>query len=98
MWKERVKQWRESRESAKEFSCKQGCSSSALHWWARWFSKAETLELVRVVPKGTTAAVASGTAASPIILDLHGVQIRVAPGFDARLLAQVVQALEAGTR
>jgi hypothetical protein len=96
MWKERVKQWRESGESAKEFSQKRGCSSSALHWWARWFSKTETLELVRVMPKPVAAAATLAPVVSPITLELRGIQIRVGPGFDARLLAQVMQALDGG--
>jgi hypothetical protein len=96
MWKERVRQWKESGKTAKEFASKNGCSPSALHWWARWFAKIEAPGFLRLVPK--SAAAASGGATSTVTVEVHGAQIKVVPGFDPTLLAQVVQALDGGAR
>src|SRR3954452_6883740 len=97
VWRARVKEWRERGESAKEFSKKIGFTSSTLHSWARRFSQAPTPGFVRVVSKEIpTGAPSSALAKSTVILEVRGASIRVVPGFDATLLAQVVRALHGG--
>jgi|SRR6266545_1088713 transposase-like protein len=97
VWRARVKEWGESGETAKEFSKKHGFTPSTLYGWARRFSQTETSGFVRLVSKGAaTMTSASAVAKNTVTVEVRGAQVRVVPGFDATLLAQVVQALNGG--
>ncbi|WP_438032768.1 IS66 family insertion sequence element accessory protein TnpA [Sorangium sp. So ce204] len=94
MWSERVRAWRESGETAEEFARSRGFAASTLHGWSSRLSRAEPPRFLRLVPK----APAVTSSASELVVEVGGARVRVAAGFDAALLADVVRALGGGAR
>jgi transposase len=76
---------RTSGESVKVVAKRMGVKESTAYYWMKR-SRATELEFARVVPTST------GSRAS-MSIEVAGVAIRVAPGFDAELLREVVSAL-----
>jgi hypothetical protein len=92
VWRERVTAWRASGETAAQFARGRGYSPKTLTWYASRLRQTATPGFVRLVPRPAAAT------APTVVLDVDGVQIRVAPGFDAALLGQVVAALRGAAR
>ena len=89
MWRERVRAWRASGETAATFAARHGFSRSTLSGWSsRLGPEAKPAGFVRVVARPAP------TPAS-LVLEVGTVRICVGPGFDAPLLAEVLRALEA---
>lgn len=92
LWAERVRAWRASGEPVAKFVQGRGYSASALRSWASRLGPAEpSPRFLRVVP--TKPSPAAG--APELVLEVGAVRVRVAPGFDPALLADVVRALGA---
>lgn len=103
-WSERVRDWRQSGESAVRFAAGKGFEASTLRYWASRFLRAErergpraprrvAAGFVRLVGKSRSAAIAPS---SEIVLEVGGVRMRIARGFDRELLAEVMDALGSG--
>ena len=88
-WTERVRAWRASGESAYDFATRHGFAASTLHVWSSRIPHEDSPRFVRLVPK----AVASGTPVAEVVVEVGNARVRVASGFDAALLADVVRAL-----
>ena len=102
-WAERVRAWRESGLSADEFAKPRGYRSKTLAWWSselarrsRMKSKAHPQSLPRVAMARVLRVVRPEAERDEVIAILvGGAQIAVRPGFNARLLRDVVVALGA---
>jgi hypothetical protein len=91
LWAERVRAWRASGEPVAKFVQGRGDSASALRAWAQRLGPAEpSPRFLRVVPS-KPAPVAGGS--SELVLEVGAVRVRIAPGFDPALLADVLRAL-----
>jgi hypothetical protein len=92
-WAKRVRRWRSSGLSAREFAAREGWNARTLTWWASQLNKSrhETPSFVDV-----TALVSPPQVTPTIDLVIRDtVRLRVSTGFDADLLRAVVAALEA---
>ncbi|HEU4322807.1 MAG TPA: hypothetical protein VFS21_06620 [Roseiflexaceae bacterium] len=91
LWAERVRAWRASGEPVAHFVRGRGDSASALRSWAQRLGPTEpSPRFVRVVPSKPGPA-AGGS--SELVLEVGAVRVRIAPGFDPALLADVLRAL-----
>ena len=95
-WRERVRLWRESGQSAREFARERGFAPGTLQWWSSRLHRSDTPRFVRLVPR--TAVAPDLPAAPDLVVEIGGARVRVTPGFDAALLAQVVRVLGGGAR
>jgi hypothetical protein len=94
LWAERVRAWRASGEPVAHFVRGRGDSASALRAWAQRLGPTEpSPRFLRVVPSKPTPTPTPGAPA--LVLEVGAVRVRVAPGFDPALLADVVRALGA---
>lgn len=89
LWRERVAAWRKSGESADKYSEGRGFAAGTLRWWSSRLGRQEPTQFVRLVPRSS----ATPAAARDLVVEVGRARIRVAPGFDASLLADVVRAL-----
>ena len=90
-WATRVRRWRASGLTAREFAGREGYNPRTLSWWACAL-KAEAPARPKFID------VTQLVTASPTTLEIvvrETVVIRARPGFDAALLRDVVAALEA---
>jgi hypothetical protein len=87
-WQERVRAWRESGKSAREFAQGQAFAASTLRYWSSRLERNQAPRFVRLVPKPAVTAVGSG-----LVVEVGSARVRVGSGFDPLLLAQVVRAL-----
>jgi len=89
-WAERVRRWRASGRTAREFAAREGLHPRTLQWWSSALRRAPKppafIEL--------SVPVAPTTPARIEVVVREGVRIVVSGGFDAELLRQVVAALE----
>jgi transposase len=90
-WASRVRRWRRSGLTAREFAEREGYNARTLSWWASAL-RDETSGPAKFID--VTAAVASALPPLDFVVR-ETVVIRVRPGFDAALLRDVVAALEA---
>jgi len=95
-WRRRVRQWRSSGESSREFAAKIGCNPRTLTWWASRLrrsarSPGQALDLVRVI----SAPPEEPPVGGPVeIMLVRGYVVRVGRGFDAVALRAVIATLE----
>ena len=99
-WEERVREWKESGESAAGFATGKGFSVSSLRNWATQLSSAPTpraRQWVQLVRKehatGPVTAAAATRASSSLVVEIGEARVRVEAGFDRVLLVQVLRAL-----
>lgn len=93
-WARRVRRWRASGQSAAAFAARTRCKVATLRWWAWRLASDERRPAAFV---DATALLEPTSAALPSV-ELHigeSLRIRVSPGFDAKLLREVVLALVA---
>jgi len=88
-----VQSWRASGESAEGFAKGKGFSGSALRMWGHRLSPMASPRIVALVPRRAGELGAASTAACELTIELGGVRIRVTPGFDHALLAEVIGVL-----
>jgi hypothetical protein len=104
-WKKRVADWRASGLTAGEFSTRRGFAPTTLTWWS-WrlgredASRAESAPGADAEPLGFAQLVVSEARCdqprrdTPVVVDLGGVRVEVARGFDAGVLADVLAVLD----
>jgi hypothetical protein len=90
LWQERVRAWREEGVTAEAFAAGKPFAASTLRYWASRLNRMEQPRFLRVIPR---AASTSDVAKAELLVEVGGVRIRVARGFDGVLLADVVRAL-----
>ena len=88
-WAARVRAWRGSGQDAAGFAAGKGFEASTLRWWASQLGREVPLRIVPVV-----ARVSSAAPEGSLVVEVGVARVRVTPGFDGTLLAQVVRALE----
>ncbi len=89
-WTERVRAWRESGRTAREFALGKSYSDKLLQWWGSELARRERrrpagVKLARVVRVPAPSA--------PLTVTVGSARIDVRAGFDATLLRDVVDAL-----
>ncbi len=94
-WSERVAAWRASGVSASQFASDQGLVVSTLRYWATRLSNTPKPQFLRLVTKRAAAPTPS---VAELVVEVGAARIRVAAGFDAALLSDVVHALKGGAR
>lgn len=95
IWRVRVREWRESGQTAAAFARSRGFSTASLRTWSSRLGPLPEPApgFVRLVPRETPAP---STEASAVVVEVGTARIRVTAGFDAALLAGVVRALSEG--
>jgi hypothetical protein len=88
-WAERVRAWRASGQEAGAFAAGKGFAGSTLRWWASQVER--EVSPPRIVP--VVARAASQRARGDLVIEVGAARVRVTPGFDGALLAEVVRAL-----
>jgi hypothetical protein len=91
-WQTRIAAWRASGQTAAAFAQAHGYAVGTLRWWSSRLRRRAAARFVRLVPR------AAVTASPEVVLEVGGARVRVARGFDAALLAQVVAALRTAAR
>jgi hypothetical protein len=93
MWRERVRQWRESGKTMREFAQGKEFAPATLRYWSSRLERGQAPQFVRVVPKVTAPTPAAG-----LVVEVGSARVRVASDFDPALLAQVVRTLAGDAR
>lgn len=88
VWRERVRAWRASGKTAEQFTWRRDYAASTLRRWSSKLGWMEAPAFVRVVPRTPEV-----TEVSEIVIEIGAARVRVTPGFDATLLADVVRTL-----
>ena len=105
-WLERVRQWKESGQTAEAFAVGQPFKASTLKWRAAELRRAAeggerygkghavkgSIRLARVVSRARATAPTQGGG---VVVEVSGARISLSRGFDAELLTDVVRALGA---
>lgn len=109
-WGELISAWEASGLAADVFASKHGVAGSTLRWWKTELARrarneparrpprrepprpATSIALARVVRPGEEPT--PGVARDGVAVLVGGVRVVVEPGFDGRLLREVVRALE----
>jgi hypothetical protein len=99
-WSERVREWKASGQTAKEFAASQDFKPSTLVYWASCLRTgasgiARRKKLERRVPMARVVRMAA-PADEGIVVAVGAARVAVRPGFDPVLLRQVVIALGEG--
>jgi hypothetical protein len=108
-WRERIREWRASGQTADEFARDKGYQGSTLRWWSARLGRADAAAAPRLVPvvaRGPVVRAADGSlvratvaasspASSEVVVEVGVARVRVTRGFDDTLLARVVRALAA---
>jgi hypothetical protein len=91
-WAERVRRWRASGQSAREYCAGRGLQPRTLLWWSSkvGHEKPSTTAFIEVVP---VAAPAAEGCIEVVVRE--GLRVRVSGQFDPAVLRSVVAALEA---
>lgn len=98
-WSKRVRRWRRSGLTAKEYGAKAGLNPSTLTYWS-WRLSAEQRAAAAAAgstsgDRGALVEIAVAHATSPIEIALErGTRVRVAAGADEATLMMVLRALE----
>jgi len=98
-WAERVRAWRSSGLTSKEFCRGRGFAAPTLLWWSSQLSRKKNggpeagkarVALARVVSRASTPE-----ARAAIRIEVCGARVEVAPGTDRATLSAVLDALRA---
>jgi hypothetical protein len=91
-WRGWIGEWRASGLSVRAFCARRGLATHRFYYWRRVLER-HAAEKAAFVPVQVVADV-SPAPASALELVLHGRIVRVAPGFDAATLRQLLTVLE----
>ena len=100
IWAERVREWQESGKTLQEFAAGQPYKPLTLRWWASELRRRQqggqerTKTAIKLAPVIRRPAAQSESRAMAV--ELSGARIVVERGFDAKLLAEIVDALGGG--
>jgi len=96
LWMARVEAWQQSGLSSAQFAHQHGFSPSTFRNWTRRRARPTPPRFLRLVAKAAASAPSAPVAPS-LLVEVGPARLRLAPGFDATLLRDVVRALgEAG--
>jgi hypothetical protein len=93
-----VRAWRASGLEAKAFAEGKGYAAATLQWWSSRLGRSTEVRLLPLVARRTARAGGGSlpAQASSVVVEVGGARLRVGPGFDPTLLADVVRALGCG--
>jgi transposase-like protein len=93
-WQRRIEQWRVSGLSVRAFCARHSVATASFYNWRRVLQRRATAEQPAFVPVQVVAdTMPAQTSALEIVL-ADGRAVRVAPGFDAATLRQLLAVLE----
>jgi len=93
-WQRRIDQWRASGLSVRAFCARHGLAQASFYAWRRVLER-RTAEQPAFVPVQVVAdATPAGQASALEVVIADGRVVRVAPGFDAATLRQLLAVLE----
>ena len=89
-WSERVKRWKASGLTARQFAARERLNGTTLRWWASALRRSSPK-----TPGFIEVALPAAPARSPIAIVIReSVRVEVSGAFDVELLRSVVAALE----
>jgi hypothetical protein len=92
-WRRWIEDWRSSRLSVRAFCARHGLSQPSFYAWRRELQRRDA-EPVAFVPVRVVGADVPAPGSRIEVVLRSGRMVRIAPGFDAVTLQQVVAALE----
>jgi hypothetical protein len=94
-WRRWINQWRASGLSVRHFCDRRGLATASFYYWRRVLER-RAAEKAAVVPVNVVVdAVPAQSSALEVVL-ANGRAVRVAPGFDAATLRQLLTVLQEG--
>ena len=92
-WRHRIDQWRVSGLSVRAFCARHGLATASFYNWRRVLER-RAMERPAFVPVQVVADVVPAQASALELVLTDGRTVRVAPGFDAATLRQLLTVLE----
>jgi hypothetical protein len=92
-WRRRISQWRASGLSLRAFCARYGLATASFYHWRRVLER-RAAESPAFVPVHVVADAVSAQASALEVVLVDGRKVRVAPGFDAASLRQLLAVLE----
>ena len=93
-WRCRIDQWRVSGLCVRAFCAQHGLSSASFYHWRRVLERRAAAEPAAFVPVQVVADAVPAQASALEVILTDGRTVRVAPGFDAATLRQLLAVLE----
>lgn len=97
-WRTRVRQWRTSGLSVRDFCAEQGLSEPSFYAWRRTLAEREAAGVqfvpLTVTPEVRAAPGADGLAGAVELILGAGRRLRIGPGFDGPTLTRLLALLE----
>jgi transposase len=94
-WRRWIKQWRESGLSVRDFCAQYGLAMANFYNWRRVLERRAAEEPTFVPVQVVSDAMPTQASALEVVL-VDGRMVRVAPGFDATTLRQLLAVLQEG--
>ena len=92
-WQRRIEQWRASGLSVRAFCARHGLATASFYNWRRVLER-RAADRAAFVPVQVVADTVPGRTISLEVILADGRAVRVAPGFDAATLRQLLAVLE----
>ena len=89
-WADKITEFRASGQSAAAWAKDQGIKCSQLYYWLRKDSQRPSQQ---AKPTWLPLELSDGEAANPLVAKVGSVTLEISPGFDPRLLLDVVNTL-----
>jgi hypothetical protein len=93
-WRRRIEQWQASGLSVRDFCARHGLSTASFYNWRRVLERRAAEEPATFVPVQVVADAVPDQASALELVLADGRSVRVAPGFDAATLRQLLALLE----
>jgi hypothetical protein len=93
-WRRRIDQWRASGLSVRAFCDRHGLAAASFYNWRRVLRRRPAAEQPAFVPVQVVADALPAQASALEVVLTDGRAVRVAPGFDAATLRQLLAVLE----
>jgi len=94
-WQRWINQWRASCLSVRDFCHRRGLATASFYYWRRVLER-RAAEKAAVVPVHVLVDAVPAQASALEVLLANGRAVRVAPGFDAATLRQLLTVLQEG--
>jgi len=95
-WRRWINQWRASRLSVRDFCARHGLAPARFYHWRRVLERRAAEEPAAFVPVQVVPDAMPAQASALEVILADGRTVRVAPGFDAATLRQLLAVLEGG--
>jgi hypothetical protein len=92
-WSERVREWKASGKTAKQFVEGRDFKASTLVYWASCLRRGASARPARREPRVRMARVVAAAPSDSIVIAVGAARVAVRAGFDHALLRQVIKAL-----